>query len=90
LKRCTVACDTPAGIVACDLQLPDSATIDDALQAARSLLGDANVSWDNAATGVFGKVRGRGHVWEDGQRIEVYRPLQLDPRARRRQRAARR
>ena len=87
MKRCTVACDTPAGILQCELQLPDEATIDAALTAARTILGADAANWDRAATGVYGKVCGRGHVWGDGDRIELYRVLQLDPRARRRERA---
>jgi putative ubiquitin-RnfH superfamily antitoxin RatB of RatAB toxin-antitoxin module len=87
VKRCTVACDTPAGILTCELQMAHSATIQDALQAARALLGEADVRWDVAAIGVFGKLRTRSAVWRDGERIEVYRPLQRDPRAHRRARA---
>jgi putative ubiquitin-RnfH superfamily antitoxin RatB of RatAB toxin-antitoxin module len=87
VKRCTVACDTPAGILTCELQLAQSATIQDALQAARLVLGEAGVPWDAAAIGIFGKLCTRAHVWQDGERIEIYRPLQRDPRAHRRQRA---
>ena len=87
MKRCTVACDTPGSILTCELQLPQSATIQDALQAARLMLGEAGVHWDAAAIGIFGKLSTRSHVWRDGERIEVYRPLQRDPRAHRRQRA---
>ena len=82
-----MACDTPAGILQCELQLPEEATIEVALAAARTLLGSDAANWDRAGTGIYGKVCGRGHVWADGDRIEVYRALQLDPRARRRERA---
>jgi putative ubiquitin-RnfH superfamily antitoxin RatB of RatAB toxin-antitoxin module len=88
LKRCTVACDTAAGILLCELQLPEEATVDAALRAARAVLGEQAASWDQAATGIYGKLVGRQHVWAEGARIELYRPLQLDPRARRRERAA--
>jgi len=88
LKRCTLVCDTAAGVLACDLELPEEATIGAALQAARAKLADATVDWEHVATGVYGTVLGRSHVWSDGDRVEVYRALQLDPRARRRQRAA--
>jgi putative ubiquitin-RnfH superfamily antitoxin RatB of RatAB toxin-antitoxin module len=88
LKRCTVACDTATGILLCELELPEQATIADALMAARAVLGERTAPWDQAATGIFGKLLGRTHVWASGDRIELYRALQLDPRARRRQRAA--
>jgi putative ubiquitin-RnfH superfamily antitoxin RatB of RatAB toxin-antitoxin module len=86
-KRCTVACDTPAGILVCELELPDDATIAVALIEARHALGDSAADWEHAATGVYGKVYGRAHVPADGDRIELYRPLNIDPRAQRRARA---
>jgi putative ubiquitin-RnfH superfamily antitoxin RatB of RatAB toxin-antitoxin module len=89
LKHCTVACDTPSGILSCELQLPDDATIEQALAAARTQLGDEAADWERGATGVYGKLRERGYRWIDGDRIELYRPLQLDPKARRRERARR-
>ena len=90
MKRCTVACDTATGILLCELELPEQATIADALMAARAVLGEQAAPWDQAAIGIYGKVLSRQHVWVSGDRIELYRPLQLDPRARRRQRAAHR
>ena len=87
MKRCTLVCDTPAGILTCELQLAQSATIQDAVEAARRVLGEAAVAWDEAAIGIFGRLCSRAQVWQDGERIEIYRPLQRDPRAHRRQRA---
>ena len=87
MKRCTLVCDTSTGILSCELQLPDDATIETALAAACTQLGDAAADWERGATGVYGKVRQRGYRWIDGDRIELYRPLQLDPKARRRERA---
>jgi putative ubiquitin-RnfH superfamily antitoxin RatB of RatAB toxin-antitoxin module len=88
LKRCQVVCDTAAGMLSCTLQLPDEATIEAALRAARARLGDASADWGQAATGIYGKLRARSFVWADGDRIELYRPLPRDPRAQRRERAA--
>jgi putative ubiquitin-RnfH superfamily antitoxin RatB of RatAB toxin-antitoxin module len=90
LKRCTVVCDTASGIRVCELRLPEESTVETALQAARTLLGDRGVDWDRAATGIYGKICGRAHCWLDGDRIELYRPLQADPKAGRRERAGRR
>ena len=88
-KRCSVACDTPAGILLCELDLPDDATIAVALSEARRVLGDSAADWKHAATGIYGRVYARGHVPADGDRIELYRPLKVDPRAKRRALAAR-
>jgi putative ubiquitin-RnfH superfamily antitoxin RatB of RatAB toxin-antitoxin module len=87
-KRCSVACDTQAGILLCELELPDEATIALALVAARLQLGDAAADWEHAVTGIHGRVHGRDHVPAHGDRIELYRPLRIDARARRRTRAA--
>jgi putative ubiquitin-RnfH superfamily antitoxin RatB of RatAB toxin-antitoxin module len=88
-KRCSVACDTPAGILVCELELPDDATIAVALSDARRLLGESAADWERAAAGIYGRVYAREHIPADGDRIELYRPLKLDPRAHRRARAAR-
>ncbi|MGB6602745.1 MAG: RnfH family protein, partial [Steroidobacteraceae bacterium] len=64
------------------------------LAAARALAAGqpagADVpAWDTAPIGVFGELRGREERWADGDRIEIYRPLQRDPRERRRERVQR-
>jgi len=87
-KRCSVACDTAAGILLCELELADDATIAMALDAARLELGDAVADWAHAATGIYGRALGREHIPYDGDRIELYRSIKLDPRAKRRARAA--
>lgn len=84
-KRCSVACDTGSGVLLCELELPDSATIGEALSAARQLLGDEVADWE-AAAGIYGQVYPREHMPADGERIELYRPLPMDPRAGRRAR----
>lgn len=85
-KRCRVVCDTVAGLRECELTLPDGADIRAALEAARARLGEHGVDWDGAATGIFGRALGRSHVFVDGDRIELYRPLPVDPRQARRER----
>jgi putative ubiquitin-RnfH superfamily antitoxin RatB of RatAB toxin-antitoxin module len=87
-KRCSVACDTPGGILSCELDLPEDATIAVALGEARRVLGEAAADWEHAATGIYGRVYVRAHIPADGDRIELYRPLKIDPRAKRRARAA--
>lgn len=75
------------------LSLPPGATVGDALAAARDLwLGDSSahaagamIDWD-AAVGIYGEVCGRDRLVEDGDRIELYRPLAFDPKESRRKR----
>jgi putative ubiquitin-RnfH superfamily antitoxin RatB of RatAB toxin-antitoxin module len=70
--------------------LPVEATIADAIESARSQSPDADVPWDSAPVGIFGEPRNRADLPADGDRIELYRPLRDDPRARRRAKSARR
>jgi uncharacterized protein len=49
----------------------------------------AAIPWESAAVGVFGELRSRSDGCSDGDRIELYRPLVGDPRARRREQVRR-
>jgi len=70
--------------------LPAEATIADAIEAARRQVQGIDVPWDSAPVGIFGEPRSRADRPADGDRIELYRPLRDDPRARRRAHSARR
>src|SRR5262245_56762590 len=86
MKTCVVAYATPERQHLWTVQLPDSGTIADAINAARSAAGEGPIPWDSAPVGIFGEHRTRDHIPDDGDRIELYRPLKDDPRERRRQR----
>lgn len=64
------------------VQLPSGATVRDALVAA----GFAN---HHRGVGIYGKRVSVDTPVADGDRVEIYRPLVLDPKERRRLRAAR-
>jgi putative ubiquitin-RnfH superfamily antitoxin RatB of RatAB toxin-antitoxin module len=83
-KRCLVACDGPQGVHCIELELDAAATIADALAAARERLPGVDADWEQGRTGVWGEPRPRQHCPADGERIELYRPLPVDPRERRR------
>jgi len=99
-KRCVVAYATREHQYLWTVDLPERATIADALEVARGLAAStlttpgtrlelAEVPWDTAPVGVFGELRERGDTPGDGDRIEIYRPLRSDPRQRRRERVRR-
>jgi putative ubiquitin-RnfH superfamily antitoxin RatB of RatAB toxin-antitoxin module len=69
------------GAKAVTLDLPPGATVRDALRAS---------GMDGDAVGIFGKRVEPQTRLSDGDRIEIYRPLALDPKERRRQRARKR
>jgi putative ubiquitin-RnfH superfamily antitoxin RatB of RatAB toxin-antitoxin module len=92
-KHCLVAYATPARQFLWSIELPPEATIAAALAACRAAVGESvegvTIPWDSAPVGVFGEPRARTAPCADGDRIELYRALERDPRARRRERVAR-
>lgn len=82
-----------------EIELPAGACVADALVAAREQLisrgreasmaasGRYDDLWSKAAVGIFGQVCERTRLLAEGDRIELYLPLQVDPKAARRERA---
>ena len=68
------------------LDLPAEASIGDAIEVARRLAPHEDIPWDGAPVGIFGEQRGRADIPADGDRIELYRALRQDPKAKRRER----
>jgi len=93
-KRCLVAIDAAAGPLLIEVELAGAATIGTALAQARALVQrdgrPCDIDWDGATAGIWGQRCERTAVPQEGDRIEVYRPLPADPREHRRRRAARR
>ena len=63
------------------------ACVEDALQIATLDPDLKDVDLANCAVGIFGKVVPREQLLEEGDRIEIYRPLTQDPKEARRARA---
>ena len=70
----------PGGARVVSVDLPAGATVRDALALS---------GLDGHAFGIFGKRAGLDHRLNDGDRVEIYRPLAVDPKEARRQRARR-
>lgn len=69
----------------CSVRLPSGSSLADAIGASGRfayLLGETA-----ARVGVFGRRRALTDVLADGDRVEIYRPLQVDPKEARRRRA---
>jgi putative ubiquitin-RnfH superfamily antitoxin RatB of RatAB toxin-antitoxin module len=99
-KRCVVAYATPDHQYLWTIDLPAEATVAEALTTARGFAADTRttrgtrveidgIPWDTAPVGIFGELCDRQTVPVDGDRIEIYRPLQSDPRERRREKVRR-
>ena len=86
LKRCLVAYATAQRQFLWPVELEQDADVAAALSAARCSAPDVPVPWDSAPVAIFGEPCDRDARPADGDRIELYRPLLQDPRARRRAR----
>lgn len=86
--RITLACSARAGeVVELFLQLPAGATIADAVAAAGGwqALGFAQAG----PAGLWGRSAPLTQALRDSDRVELYRPLTVDPKVARRERFAR-
>lgn len=70
------------------LNLPSGATIEQAIVVSNIARQIPAAELTSAACGVWGKVKPRHHVLRDGDRVELYRPLQADPKDARRAKVA--
>ena len=70
------------------LALPAGTSAGEAVQRS-GLLERFSIEWPGAAIGVFGRKVDPATVLDDGDRVEIYRPLAMDPKSARRLRAAR-
>jgi putative ubiquitin-RnfH superfamily antitoxin RatB of RatAB toxin-antitoxin module len=71
------------------LKMQPGATIADALAEAASDANFRGVDLANSPVGIFGKVTRRDAKLEDGDRVEIYRPLLEEPKLARRNRSSR-
>ena len=71
----------PEGAQVMSLELPAGARLRDAVSAS-------GFNIENHAVGVFGKRVALDHPLADGDRVEIYRPLVIDPKEARRRRAS--
>lgn len=69
------------------LRLPAGATVADALAAVADQAPFSELDLNDVPVGVFGDPVPRDRVLTDGDRVELYRPLLIDPREARRRRA---
>jgi putative ubiquitin-RnfH superfamily antitoxin RatB of RatAB toxin-antitoxin module len=69
------------------LELPEGASVGQAVERSGLLARFPEIDPRRVKTGIFGKVAAAGTTLEDGDRVEIYRPLRADPREARRTRA---
>jgi uncharacterized protein len=86
--RVTVAWALPDEQVVVPLDLPEGATAAGAIRASGLTARFPEIDLARHGVGVFGRVVSLGQVLREGDRVEIYRPLQMDPREARRRLAA--
>ena len=74
-------------VIEVSLQLPHGATLQDALVASGLLTGQPHIQ--DAPLGIWGRKAARDQQLRPGDRVEIYRPLRVDPKVARRERFVR-
>jgi putative ubiquitin-RnfH superfamily antitoxin RatB of RatAB toxin-antitoxin module len=69
------------------LELEEGATVADALEAVARVEPFVSLDLQTLKLGVFGRLVERKEILRHGDRLEVYRPLAIDPKEARRRRA---
>ncbi len=78
----------PQAQVVVELQLAADATVGEAIRQSGLLLRYPQIAADTIRVGVFGKVTAMDARLTHGDRVEIYRPLTVDPKEARRRRVA--
>jgi uncharacterized protein len=77
----------PQRVILKTLRLEPGSCVADALRSAALDPEFAGVDMANSAIGIFGRLTRAEHSLQEGDRIEIYRPLTADPKVARRARA---
>lgn len=85
--RIEIAYAEPQRVIVKALRLPAGSCVADALRLAALDPDFTGVDLANSAFGIYGKVTRADHALQQGDRVEIYRPLAADPKIARRQRA---
>ena len=86
--RVTVVWCAPGCEDLSELTLPEGATVGDAIGAAGVLLRHPDSATGAPEVGIWGRACTLKQRLADGDRVEIYRPLTVDPKEARRVRAA--
>jgi putative ubiquitin-RnfH superfamily antitoxin RatB of RatAB toxin-antitoxin module len=70
-----------------DLSMPAGATLAQAVRESGVLQRYPEIDLDTQKFGIFGKIKPADTPLSEGDRVEIYRPLQADPMETRRRRA---
>ena len=63
-----------------DVEMPEGTTIKEAIERSGILKQFPEIDLEQQKVGVFGKVSKLDAVLNDGDRVEIYRPITCDPK----------
>ncbi len=86
-QKITVCYARPDDIFLKTLEVTEGTTIAGAIEASGVLTRFPEIDLARNKVGLFGKLKPTGTIVRDGDRVEIYRPLQADPMESRRRRA---
>ena len=69
-----------------DVEVPEGATVQDAIQRSGILEQFPEIDLETQKVGVFGQVAKLDKELEEGDRVEIYRPITADPKEAKRKR----
>ncbi|HEX5961739.1 MAG TPA: RnfH family protein [Rhodanobacteraceae bacterium] len=87
LVRVSVVLAGPGRVFSAALALPAGATVADAIERAGVRIAHPDVDLRDGRIGIFSRKVGLATPLRDGDRVEIYRPLRIDPKEARRRRA---
>ena len=70
-----------------DLTVPAGTTLHEAIKQSGALVAMPEIDLATCRVGVYGKLKALDTVLQEGDRVEIYRPLIADPKESRRRRA---
>lgn len=78
--RVEVAYALPGRQMILALEVPAGSTVRDAIEASGILSRFAEIDLERNRVGIFSKPVGLEQVLQEGDRVEIYRPLKADPK----------
>jgi uncharacterized protein len=85
--RVEVAYAAPDRQLIKSLEISEAATIKEAILASKIIDDFPEIDLDTAKVGIFSRLASLTTLLKSGDRVEIYRPLTIDPKAARRRRA---
>ena len=76
-----IAYASPKRQVWFDVEIPDGATIQDAINRSGILKQFPEIDMEKNKVGIYSKLSKLDAVLTDGDRVEIYRPITCDPKA---------